>query len=172
MEPNRASAASLDRATVDASSVDGVRLLAPPDVVAGAGDWPPVWFSFAQHRWNSLVLVPAQAGLSVLAVARALADAGRTYDEPSLGLVEAERITPSRMQAIIAELNNRREIDQRTIVVVASPLEDNGAVPIIRACDAGVLVVPLGDTPMGEVRRTLAVVGRTSFLGAITISAA
>ena len=108
----------------------------------------------------------------MLAVARALADAGRTYDEPSLGLVEAERVAPTRMQAIIAELTNRREIDQRTIVVVASPLEDNGAVPIIRACDAGVLVVPLGDTPMNEVRRTIAVVGRTSFLGAITISAA
>ena len=172
MDSNRTSPSSLERPGADVSAVDGVRLLAPPDVVAGAQDWPPVWFSFAQHRWNSLVLVPAQAGLSVLAVARALADAGRTYDEPSLGLVEAERVAPTRMQAIIAELSNRREIDQRTIVVVASPLEDNGAVPIIRACDAGVLVVPLGDTPMNEVRRTIAVVGRTSFLGAITISAA
>jgi hypothetical protein len=172
MDPKPASSTSLERPGAEGSAVNGVRLLAPPDVVAGAQDWPPVWFSFAQHRWNSLVLVPAQAGLSVLAVARALADAGRTYDEPSLGLVEAERVAPTRMQAIIAELSNRREIDQRTIVVVASPLEDNSAVPIIRACDAGVLVVPLGDTPMNEVRRTIAVVGRTSFLGAITISAA
>ena len=50
MDPNPTAASSLDRSGADASLVNGVRLLAPPDVVAGAQDWPPVWFSFAQHR--------------------------------------------------------------------------------------------------------------------------
>lgn len=152
-------------------TVDGVRLIAAPDVVAGPEDWPPVWFALSQHRWNSLVLVPAHPGLSVLAVARALADAGRTYDEPNLSLIEAERVAPSRVQGIVAELRDRAALDQRTIVAVSSPLEDNGAVPIIRGCDAGVLIVPLGDTAMGVARRTIAAVGRTAFLGAITVSA-
>jgi hypothetical protein len=152
-------------------AVDGVRLIARPDIVAGPEDWPPVWFSFAQHRWNSLVLVPAHPDVSVLAVARALADAGRTYDEQSLGLIEAERVAPARVQGIIAELRDRSTLDQRTIIAVASPLEDNSAVPIIRGCDVAVLVVPLGDTSLVSARRTLAVVGRGAFLGAITVSA-
>ncbi len=157
---------------VPAESIDGVRLIARPDIVAGPEDWPPVWFAFAQHRWSSMVLVPAHPGISVLAVARALADAGRTYDEGSLSLIEAERVPPSRVQGIIGELRDRSALDQRTIVAVASPLEDNSAVPIIRGCDVGVLVVPLGDTSLAAARRTLAVVGRGAFLGAITVSAA
>jgi hypothetical protein len=163
----------VDRAKDDPEqSIDGVRLIARPDIVAGPEDWPPVWFSFAQHRWNSLVLVPAHPDVSVLAVARALADAGRTYDEQSLGLIEAERVAPSRVPGIIAELRDRSTLDQRTVVAVASPLEDNSAVPIIRGCDVAVLVVPLGDTSLASARRTLAVVGRGAFLGAITVSAA
>jgi hypothetical protein len=150
--------------------VDGVRLIARPDIVAGPEDWPPVWFSFAQHQWNSLVLVPGHEGVSVLAVARALAHAGRTYDEQAVGLIEAERVAPSRVGAIVSELRSRNSLDQRTIVAVASPLDDNSAVPIIRGCDVAVLVVPLGDTSMTAARRTLSVVGRGSFLGAITVS--
>ena len=153
-------------------TIDGVRLIARPDIVAGPEDWPPVWFAFAQQRWNSMVLVPAHGGVSVVAVARALADAGRTYDEPSLGLIEAERVAPSRVQGIVTEIRDRGTLDQRTIVAVASPLEDNCAIPIIRGCDVAVLVVPLHDTSLAAARRTLAVVGRGAFLGAITVSAA
>ena len=93
-------------------TIDGVRLIARPDIVAGPEDWPPVWFAFAQHRWNSMVLVPAHGGVSVLAVARALADAGRTYDEPSLGLIEAERVAPSRVQGIVTELRDRGQCER------------------------------------------------------------
>lgn len=151
--------------------VDGVRFLARPDIVGGPEDWPPVWFSFAQHAWNSLVLVPAEPGLSVLALGRALAVAARTYDERTLGLVEAERAAPSRVHNIIAELRNRSAVDQRTIVTVSSPIDDNSAIPIIRGCDAAVLVVPLGDTAIATARRTIALIGRNVFLGAITVSA-
>lgn len=151
-------------------TIGGVRLLAGSDIVAGLEDWPPIWYAFAQHTWRSLVLVPAHPGLSVLGVARALADAGRTYDEPTLGLIEAEKVPPARVQGILAEIRDRTALDQRTIIAVASPLDDNSAVPIIRGCDAGVLVVPLGDTPMSMARRTMSVVGRGSFLGAITVA--
>jgi hypothetical protein len=151
--------------------VDGVRLIARPDIVAGPEDWPPVWFSFAQHRWNSLALVPAHSGVSVLAVARALAEAGRTFDDPSMRLIESEQIPAARLQGMCAEIRGRSELMLRTIVSVSSPLDDNSAVPIIRSCDVAVLVVPLGDTSFASARRTLAVVGRGAFLGAITVSA-
>lgn len=150
---------------------DGVRFIARPDIVSGPEDWPPIWFAFAQHRWTSLVLVPAHEGISVVAVARALAHAGRMYNEPTLGLIEAEHVSPARVQSVLAELHTRRTLDQRTIVAVASPLDDNSATPIIRGCDAGVLIVPLGDTSLAAARQTLAVVGRTAFMGAITVSA-
>jgi hypothetical protein len=152
-------------------TVSGVRFIARPDVVAGPEDWPPVWFSFAQHRWTSLVLVPAYDGVSVQAVARALSDAGRTYDDASLRLIEAEGVTPATLQATVAEIRGRSAMNMRTIVSVASPITSNTSVPIIRSCDTAVLIVPLGDTSLASARRTLAVVGRESFLGAITISA-
>jgi hypothetical protein len=107
----------------------------------------------------------------VLAVARAMADAGRAYDEPSLALIEAERVSASRIHAVVSELESRQALDLRTIVAVASPLEDNSAVPIIRRCDVAVLVVPLGETSLSTARKTIGVVGRSPFLGAITISA-
>ena len=152
-------------------AVDGVRFLARPDIVAGPEDWPPVWFSFAQHPWNSMVLVPAHPELSVLALGRALAVAARTYDERTLGLIEAERAAPARVHSILAELRNRGAMDQRTIVAVSSPIDDNSAIPIIRGCDVAVLVVPLGDTSLSTARKTLALIGRNAFLGAITVSA-
>lgn len=150
--------------------IDGVRLIARPDVVAGPEDWPPVWFAFAQKNWTSMVLVPAHPNVSVLAVARALASAARAYAEPNLTLIEAEHVPASRVQGILADVDERTALDQRTIVAVASPIDDNSAVPIIRGCDVAVMVVPLGDTPMATARRTIALVGRGAFLGAITVS--
>ena len=167
----RVSAPRAEREDEWPEEIDGIRLIARPDIVAGPEDWPPVWFAFAQQNWTSMVLVPSHPDVSVLAVARALANAGRAYAEPNLALIEAEHVPPSRVQGIIADVSARTALDQRTIVAVASPIDDNSAVPIIRGCDVAVMVVPLGDTPMATARKTIALVGRNSFLGAITISA-
>jgi hypothetical protein len=135
---------------------------------ARADEWPQVWFTLAQHQWQTLALVPAHSSMSVLLTARALVAAARLYEEPSIALVEAENIAPPTVREIVAFVRDRTASGGRTIVAVASPLNDHGAVPIARACDACVLILPLGKTALRDARETIDRIGRGTFLGAIT----
>jgi hypothetical protein len=134
-------------------------------------EWPPVWFSLVQHEWTSIVLVPARPGMSTLGVARALAAAGRLYEERTVCCLEAEHVPPTAVRKVIADLRDRSATGERTVVAVSSPLDDHGAVPIARAADAAVLVVPLGEAGLAEAKKTIAAIGAGSFIGAITVSA-
>jgi len=133
-------------------------------------EWPPVWFSLVQHAWTSIVLVPARPGMSTLGVARALAAAGRLYEERTVCCLEAEHVPPTAVRKVIADLRDRSATGERTVVAVSSPLDDHGAVPIARAADAAVLVVPLGEAGLAEAKKTIAAVGAGAFIGAITVS--
>ena len=134
-------------------------------------EWPPVWFTLVQHEWTSLVLVPAVAGMSTLALARALAAAGRLYEERTVCCLEAEHVPPTAVRKVVQDLRDRSATGERTVVAVSSPLDDHGAVPIARAADAAVLIVPLGDASLKDARKTMAAIGAASFIGAITVSA-
>ena len=134
-------------------------------------EWPPVWFSLVQHGWTSIVLVPSRPGVSTLGVARALAAAGRLYDERTVCCLEAEQVPPTAVRKVIADLRDRSATGERTVVAVSSPLDDHGAVPIARAADAAILVVPLGEAGLSDARKTIAAIGAGSFIGAITVSA-
>jgi hypothetical protein len=132
--------------------------------------WPLVWFAIAQHPWSSLVLVPADERLSVLPMARALTAAARMYEERPVSLIEAEHAAPSDVRAITANVRDYASQGQRIIVAVRSPLVSHPATPIARACDAAILLIPLGQTKMAAAKQVIATVGHTAFLGAFTVA--
>ena len=84
-------------------------------------------------------------------------------------VIEAERVTPEKAREVIRFLGERNSAGERTIVVVSSPMLDVSAIPIARAVDAAVLVVPLGRTVLRDARRAMQLIGRDRFIGSIAI---
>lgn len=130
---------------------------APPD------QWPPIWFSLPEHDSRSLVLVPSQRTTSAAFSARALGAVGDAYEER---IIEAERATPESVREVIRLPAERNSAGEHTIVVVSSPMLNVSAIPIARAVDAAVLVVPLGTTALRDARRVLQLIG-DRFIGTI-----
>ena len=131
--------------------------------------WPPIWFTLAEYDWRSLVLVPGQRTASASSSARALGAVGDAYEEHGVRVIEAEQATPESVREVIRLLAERNSAGERTIVAVSSPMLDVSAIPIARAVDVAVLVVPLGTTVLRDARRVLQLIGRDRFIGSIAI---
>ena len=133
-----------------------------------SNQWTRVWFSLIEHPWTSMVIVPAEANASSIAVARALADVGNAYEEQGVQLIEAERLPPPIARHVIATMTKRADSGARTVDAVSSPLVDYNAVPIARAADASVLLVRVGATALDDAKKTVNMIGRQCFIGSIT----
>ena len=130
--------------------------------------WALVWFTLLEHDWVSLAIVPAEGRASAISVARALTDIGNSYEEHSVQLIEAEHLPVPIARQVIATMTHRAESGSRTIIAVSSPIVDYNAIPIARAADASILLVPLGATEVAEAKRVLGMIGRDCFIGSIT----
>lgn len=133
-----------------------------------SNQWALVWFTLIEHPWTSIVIVPAEANASSIAVARALTDVGNTYEEQGVQLIEAERLPPAIARHVIATMTKRADSGARTVVAVASPLVDYNAIPIARAADASVMLVKVGATALSDAKKTVNMIGRQCFIGSIT----
>ena len=141
------------------------------DVNAGADaeDWAQLWFTLERHGWGSLALVPAAPGASARRMAERLATAARAYQAHAVEVVDAEDATPEDVQSVIATVAAQAAVGDRVLLVLASPLVRSPAIPLARAADAALLVVPLGTAAVGDARRTVGAVGQPHFMGSITV---
>lgn len=129
--------------------------------------WGHTWFSLLQARWTSLVLVPAEPGLSTVEVARALAEVGRQYQFEPIQVIDAGEVASGTLQGVLGTIEQFNGSVARLLIAVSSPLSHDAAIPAARAADAAVLVVDVGQTPIATARRTIDCVGASHFLGAI-----
>ncbi len=134
-----------------------------------AGEWAHLWFTLEQHGWGSLALVPADPGTSAWPLAERLAGAARAYQATPVEVIDAEHAAPEDVQQVIGAVGGRAAAGARVLVVLASPLVRAPAIPLARAADAALLVVPLGTGVVGDARRTVAAVGHPHFVGSITV---
>ena len=132
-------------------------------------DWQQLWFAALQLPWSSLAIVPAQPNLSALAAARALVAVGRLYHQCPVHLIEAEATEPAATGFVISSVKNRVAAGERVVMAVDSPLSNPVAIPIARAADAALLLVPLGRTRLMLARHTIDSVGREQFIGSIAV---
>ena len=132
-------------------------------------DWQQLWFNALQHPWSSLVIVPAQPNVSVLPAARTLAAVGRLYHQRPVRLIEAEGTDPAATSFVINSAKNRVAAGEQVIIAVDSPLSNPVAIPIARAADAALLLVPLGYTRLASARQTIDHIGRQHFIGSIAL---
>jgi hypothetical protein len=131
-------------------------------------DWAPVWFTLVTHAWSSLVIVPAHPQVEASRVARALGDMAMLYDDRPIEVMEVAHAPPTTIREILRGLEERVAAGTRVLIAVSSPLADHGAVPIARAADAAVLLVPLGLTLFDDARRVMSLVGEERFIGSVT----
>lgn len=120
--------------------------------------------------WRSLVVLPAQPGVSAYAVADALVSTSNQVRAVRATLLPAERVEPARVSQVIVEMIDRVHAGGVVVAVVGSVLEHPETMPLLMAADAVLLCVYLGRTGIDEARRTVELVGRERFLGAVTVA--
>jgi len=132
--------------------------------------WQQVWFAARRRPWSSLALVPAHPGTSALFVADAIAAVGRLHGQKTSKLVDAERAALPEVDDVLASVGAITGREELAVVAVACPLAQATSIPIARACDAALLVVPLGESRFADARRVMDLVGRDRFIGAVTLA--
>ena len=155
-----------------------------PENASYWGGPPPLevqqlWFSLQRREWSTLVVVPAGPESSGMDFGRPLYEVGRLALGEGLRLLDAREVQVSGTAGIILDMlgtNPARpgptEWSERVLVVVESIVSHPAGIPLALAADAAVLGVELGRSSIDSARRTLDTLGRTKFLGCLSIPAA
>jgi len=135
-----------------------------------------LWFSLQRHEWSSLVLVPADKGISVMDFARPLYEVGRLAMGEKLRLLDARDVKLTRTAPLILEMTEGSstrgpgtQASDRILVAIESVLSHPSGVPVALAADAVLLCVEIGKTSITAARETVQIVGAQRFLGCITL---
>lgn len=132
--------------------------------------WARIWFSLVRQPWSVLAVVPAHAGLSSAAAARALAEVGREYQTEPVEVADAEGMAAAGVRALLGSLAERSGSGGRILIAVRCPLDDPAAIPLARAADAAVLLVRLGRTNLRDAREVMEAIGAESFAGSVIVT--
>ena len=127
-----------------------------------------VWVAAQRSTWTSLVVVPAEAGLStgpLAAAVAAVASAQRseTVEHLDLGSVALADSRP------LAEKLAEKGKPYRYVASVRCPLESQTALLLSSAAHAAILVVERERTLLPSARRVLDLVGPDRFVGAVVV---
>ncbi len=118
-------------------------------------------------EWTTVALVATDPSAPVKALADALSDVSRAYRLRPLRILEGSDPTSARTAQLQDELAAARAGEGRVAVALGDPRTSPGAVPLLVAADAVVLVVRLGATAMRAVEEIVEVVGRERVLGCV-----
>jgi hypothetical protein len=141
--------------------------------VDAAGDakraWQELWVAVQASPWTSLAIVPAVSGLSVAEVARALAEVGGEYHGRTIELIDARGLAFGGARELVERLSAPAQ-PHAAVAVLDCPLDSQAALLVARAASAALLVVPVGRARLADAQRVLESVGRSSFIGAVTLA--
>jgi hypothetical protein len=129
-----------------------------------------LWFSLIRREWQSLVVVPADGGLSAMSVGRALAEIGGVHRNSPVKLLSGEGMDLTATSRMILEMTDYVAHGGMVIVVVDSVVKNQAGIPVALAADAALLCVSLGESTMSAAERTLELLGRDRFLGSVTLN--
>lgn len=140
----------------------------PPSAGARREAWERLWVAGMRVPWTSLALVPAVPGVPVQGVAEALVNVGGEYCGRPVELIDARGVTMSQVRELSERVGAARE-RHALVIMLDSPLVSQSTQVVAHAASAALLVVPVGPTLLGEARRTIEAVGRSRFIGAVTL---
>jgi hypothetical protein len=119
--------------------------------------------------WQSLAVVPASPSLSATPIAEALIEVARLARGTSARLFLTEGLEKVGVSKLIVEMSQHVDSGGVAVVSVESVVASQLGVPIAMAADAALLVVHLGVTTTEDAESSVSIVGKSKFLGAITI---
>jgi hypothetical protein len=127
-----------------------------------------VWVAAQGRSWSSLVVVPADPGVSTARLAQAVAAAGSAQrGEPVEGLdLGGLALAQSRPAAdSLADAAS----PYRRVAAIDCPLSSQTALLLASAAGGAVLVVTERQTELASARRLVELVGPSRFLGAVVL---
>jgi hypothetical protein len=129
--------------------------------------WQRLWFSLREKSWSSLTLVPVGARESAAHVADKLLSAGTAEQDKPVRVFNGESLALRATRPFIESFGRATAEGELVLVLVDSPLQNPAAIPIARATDGAVLVLPLGETLLSEAREVVKAIGTGLFLGSV-----
>ena len=130
-----------------------------------------VWVAAQKAGWSSLVIVPAEAGISAVALARAVAAVGSAQrGEPVDGL-DLRGLPLAESRAHAERLADRSRTFRR-VALLDCPLDSQAALLLAQNADAALLVVERDHTTMETARRVIEKLGQDRFVGAVIVEPA
>jgi hypothetical protein len=132
-------------------------------------DWQRIWFATRERDWNSLAIIPSDAGIDVVEVANMLVATGRQHGERPVSLLDATDVHLGDVHNLVDSLVAQTGRGNWVIVPVDPIAENPNSLPIIRATSAALLVVRLDESYMTSARATLEIIGHDRFLGSVVL---
>jgi hypothetical protein len=127
-----------------------------------------MWLHLVQMPWSSLVIIPTDPSTSARKVATAILSMAPFYELGEFQFVDAQGATLQEGARIARVLAAGSE-GHRTVIAVTDPLQEGGAMPVIMAADAAILLVRLGTSNVARSRSLIDIVGRERVLGGIAV---
>jgi hypothetical protein len=136
-----------------------------------APDWQRLWLStqLEQRAWSSLVLVPAGDGAPAsftLQVAVALSHTGMSHLRGDVYVADATHIELDELMLFRQELQSMTRQPDRVLIALPPLMSCVTAQPLAQMADAALVCVLKGVTRTRDVKRTVAMLGKTKVLGA------
>jgi hypothetical protein len=129
-----------------------------------------LWLQIVRSPWSSLVVIPTEPGTSGRMVTSALAGMTDFYDLGHLRIVQAQGASLQDGVRIAKELTSAGPMGERVVAAVDYPMENGGAMPVIMAAEAAILIVRLGSSSIDSTRTIINIAGRERVLGTIALS--
>ena len=128
-----------------------------------------MWLHLVREKWSSLAIVPTEPGTSARTLTDPLVEMANFYDLGELKFVDAQGASLQEGVRLAQEITAAGAQGPRTVVALDSPMQSGGAVPLVMAVSAAVLLVRLGTSQTDTVGSIVDIMGRERILGAIAL---
>jgi hypothetical protein len=123
----------------------------------------------ARADWRWLVVIATEPGLSALPLAEAIVERCAMTGERRAKAWSGEDRSRAELSSLVSEVNNHVEAGGRAVVVIDALTGSRAGLPVALAADAALLCVHLGVSTSLNALRTVELLGRERFLGAVTL---
>ena len=147
------------------------------NIPAPGREYQELWFALSREAWRTVVLVPADPGVSAVYIAGALGDVARWLREPPATIITMsdplDYVTAIQLSPRVSpdeQGGPGREASASKIIVAVQPVvvEPLG-LAVTRAADAVVLCIEKGHSRLASARRTIELIGRERIRGCIFV---
>jgi hypothetical protein len=128
-----------------------------------------MWLHLVRETWSSLAVVPTDPGTSARSITAALTEMASFYDLGDIKIIDAQGASLQDGVRLAQDVTATVAKGGRVVVAVDSPMHNGGAMPLVMAAGAAILLVRLGTSHLQAARSIVDIVGRERILGAIAL---